>query len=626
MLEQRGLKLSVGETVFVDGDQCQIVAVLDLERVVVESSLDRSRRTVSISALRQKSKLESVSRVDAVLDGISSENWAIAEKRLEAIRPLLDQPTRTKASVRTRAEELGISYGPLYAWIRRFGTNGLLSSLLPHDRSGGRGRSRLSSEGEALIFKTIESHFLNNQKLTPQAVYRELRIRAVEAGIKGPSAQTVRDRISKIDPSLVSRRRHGTKAQRRFLPAVGNFPEVDHPYAVIQIDHTDLDIQLVDEQYRKPIGRAYITLAIDVFSRMVAGFYISLDPTGDLSTGLCLVHTILPKREWLEKVGVDAKWPCHGFMDVIHTDNAREFRGKTLARAAAEYGITLKRRPVRQPHYGGHIERLLGTTLKQLVHSLPGSTFSNVAAKGQYDSEGNACLTIAETERIVTVWFTGSYHQTIHRALLMSPLEKYRLGRLGSPDGDSPSKVRLPEDPDRLRTDFMPSIERCILPYGVVIDDIYYWSDILRPWINATDPERRNRKRLFLFKRDPRDVSTIQFLDPVSNAFHQIPYRNIALPSMSLWELREAKKRLKKHGRKTIDEHAIFQAHRFIEAEVKSAAAKTRSARRDAARQAGRKKQGPAVAELVTRGPAVEEEEAGELHVQDIPEFKVRER
>ena len=300
-MTDRGLRLSAGEPAYLDDEPCAIVAVLDLERVIVELGEDKVRQTVLVSALRTRPKQHGNERGGVDLDHIPPEVWTIAEQRLDVIRPLLNLAKRTKALVRDRADELGMSYGPLYIWIRRYEATELLSSLLPLERSGGRGRSRLSPQRETLLHQTIESHFLNKLKLTPQNVHRELKVRAFEAGVKSPSVQTVRSRIGMIDASLLVKRRHGSKALQKLQPTVGRFPEVASPYDVVQIDHTILDVQLVDEQYRKPIGRAHITVAIDVFSRMVAGFYVSLDPSGDLSTGLCLVHTILPKKPWLEK-------------------------------------------------------------------------------------------------------------------------------------------------------------------------------------------------------------------------------------------------------------------------------------------------------------------------------------
>jgi putative transposase len=39
-------------------------------------------------------------------------------------------------------------------------------------------------------------------------------------------------------------------------------------------------------------------------------------------------------------------------------------------------------------------------------------------------------------------------------------------------------------DERRLRMDFMPYLERTVQPYGILIDQIAYYSDVLRRWVN----------------------------------------------------------------------------------------------------------------------------------------------
>jgi transposase InsO family protein len=60
----------------------------------------------------------------------------------------------------------------------------------------------------------------------------------------------------------------------------GPFQGAEFPLAIVQIDHTPLGIILVDETARMPIGRPWLTLAIDVFSRMVTGYDLTFDPPG----------------------------------------------------------------------------------------------------------------------------------------------------------------------------------------------------------------------------------------------------------------------------------------------------------------------------------------------------------
>ena len=80
---------------------------------------------------------------------------------------------------------------------------------------------------------------------------------------------------------------------------------------------------------------------VDGQGRMVTGFYLSLDPVGDISTGLCIAHSIMRKDDWLVQHGITGEWPCWGRMDCIHVDNAKEFRGKTLRTACERYGIEI---------------------------------------------------------------------------------------------------------------------------------------------------------------------------------------------------------------------------------------------------------------------------------------------
>jgi putative transposase len=65
------------------------------------------------------------------------------------------------------------------------------------------------------------------------------------------------------------------------------------------MDHTPVDLILVDEAARRPIGRPWLTLAMDVDTRMVAGFLIFFDPPCATSVALALAHAVLPKTVWL---------------------------------------------------------------------------------------------------------------------------------------------------------------------------------------------------------------------------------------------------------------------------------------------------------------------------------------
>jgi putative transposase len=563
-----------------NGKRYTITHVLDLEAVLCKEEGTETQVRLYIKDLTPVISAQDENSVDADLTSISDADWAEAKRRYDIIRPLLSM-RRTTEGVAEQARAAGVHLSTIYRWIDTYQRDGRLSSLIPTKRPGGRGKSRLPPETEAILKATIDDYYLTAQRRSPQKTADEVMRRCRNAGVSLPHENTVRYRIAQLSEEMKLKRRVNAKAAReKFAPITGHFPGANYPLAVVQIDHTPLDIILVDDVHRLPVGRPWITLAIDVFSRMVAGFYVSFDPPGALSTGLCIAHAILPKEKWLARYDITTSWPCWGMMKTIHADNAKEFRGNMLNRACEEHGIHLDFRPVATPHYGGHIERLLGTVLKE-IHSLPGTTFSNPRERGEYDSEAKAAMTLFEFEKWLANFIVGVYHQRIHSSLQMSPVKKYEQGIFGT---EGSPGVRVPTrivDEDRLRLDFMPYVERTIQGYGVVIEEIHYYSDVLRRFINAADPDDPRRKKQFTFRRDPRDISQVYFYDDELKQYSRIPYRHTSHPPISIWELREVRRQLEKEGRENIDESVIFEAYERMRTQEEQAVRETKRVRRE---------------------------------------------
>jgi putative transposase len=291
---------------------------------------------------------------------------------------------------------------------------------------------------------------------------------------------------------------------------------------------------------------------------------------------------VLPKQAWLEQRGVDGQWPCWGFPRHIHLDNAKEFHGEMLRRACEQYGIHLEYRPVAQPHMGGHIERLLGTLMRAL-HELPGATFSNPRQRGKYDSDATATMTLRELEHWFTEYVVSVYHIKLHRGIGMTPLGRWSAALPADSGGRNSSDIlSLPSAQERIRLDFLPFVERMIQPIGVVIDGIQYFHDVFRSLVGSIDGGRR---RKFLFRRDPRDISTIFFWNPDMQQYTSIPYRNTSHPAISAWELRELRRKLQKSGNAQITEQAIFMAYERLREREACATHTTKRIRRERERR-----------------------------------------
>lgn len=167
----------------------------------------------------------------------------------------------------------------------------------------------------------------------------------------------------------------------------------------------------------------------------------------------------------------------------------------------------------------------------------------------------------------------------------MSPLKKYEQGLFGDSEHPGCGVRPLPLDLDRLRLDFLPYVERSVQPSGVRIDDIFYYHEVLKPWIRATVSGAPHVPRKFIIRRDPRDISTVYFFDPELSQYFAVPYRRLAAPSMSVWELREVRRQLKAEGQRSIDEAALFAGYERLRALEAQAVDKTRKSRRQAQRR-----------------------------------------
>lgn len=586
----RRVTLKPGAEVAAGGQRFCIEQVLDLENVLardVDSGEAKPLKVRDLAPVQLQPSEPPPLTGDPDLVTVSDDAWQIARARFAVIQPLLSSAGYTRGEVGERARVASIDIATVYRWLQRYHRSGCIAALLPAERSGGRGKSRLDPHVEEVIQATIEEIYLSAQKPTAQQTCIEVLRRCRNTGLKPPHPNTVRNHIKQLSDRLRLRRREGVKvAADRYASLQGEFPGADWPLAIVQIDHTPVDLILVDDLYRRPVGRPWITLAIDIFSRMVVGFYISFDPPGALSVGLCLAQAILPKDTWLAQHEVATPWPVWGVMNVVHADNAKEFRGRMLRKACENYGIDLHWRPVAQPHYGGHIERLLGT-FNYDIHALPGTTFSNPAQRGRYDAEQHAAMTLSEFERWLTIYIVDVYHQRLHRELGTSPLKQYEAGIFGT---DKRPGRGLPDrmiDEARLRLDLMPYEERTVQPYGIAINEIYYYADSLRGWVRAADPDNPKRKRKFIVRRDPRDISVVYFYDPELKQYLTIPYRNTTHPPISVWELREARRWLKEEGQKAINEDLIFDAYNRLRALEADAVQETKKARRTAQRRRG---------------------------------------
>ena len=491
--------------------------------------------------------------------------WKEAVAREAVIRALASSNQPNRAEVLRACRQLGVKRARLYQLLKAYRARPVTSSLLVRPKGTRRGARRLPIETEAVIAEALAQFYESLQKPSVNRLRQEVRRLCRARGLKTPGWHTLRVRIDARDPAELMRAREGVKAARdRFQPVPGEYV-AERAYEVVQIDHTLVDVIVVDRASRQPLQRPWLTLAIDVASRMVAGLYLTLEPPSVTSVALAIQSLVLPKQAYLARLGVDGDWPAAGLPEAIHVDNGKEFCSRALQRGAEEYGIALIHRPVATPHYGGHIERLIGTMMGS-AHLLPGTTFSDIEARGDYDSLANSAMTLDELEQWLALEILR-YHAARHGTLGIPPIVAWReaVARCIHP-------LRQPYDVQAFTKDFLPSEERTVRRNGVHLNGLRYWDDVLSVWAGRLDRPLR-------VAYDPRDLSKV-FLRGPDDAWRPLRFANLCRPPITLWELRRAQAALKERGLTLVDEQLIFETIERQRAIVEEASRRTKEARR----------------------------------------------
>lgn len=569
-----------GNKVHYGGAEMRVVSARDLNTLVVVNAEGEYFNA-------------SIRDLEAEASGKARPNTAIDAKRaakvpayLAALGPLLEKDRNTKAAVTDAAKTLGISTSAAYDAIRRYRETGRTDQLPPPTRPGGRGKSRINPRAQKIIEEVLEATVLKRGGTKPRKFFREVKRRLDKAGLQVSHA-TLADRLTKIPEHRWTKARKGYNETRKTHdPIRDHYPEVHRPLEVVQIDHWKADIEILSDDRLQVIGRVWITLAIDVYSRMVFGMHVGIDAPSTTTFAMAMINGMTRKDAIAERYGLEWENPMGGKPERLEADNAGEFTGQSANASCEHFNIRMKWRPLGQPQYGAHIERLNGN-LAVRFKDLPGATGSTPAERDELRPEMTAAFTLEDVTK--HAWMiVDEYHNDVHTGIAMPPLEKFR-GYYFGPNGQ---KHRLPDvfvDNLQFRIHWFPLEKRTVQRYGIRIDHLDYYSESLE-WLV------RNRKSYgsLEVRRHPFDVRVIYVRHPDRRAedpeaedgdeWIPVHVRQLNFPEASIHELQAARREALRRKREPTPEllgRIIDEQHRHIEEAVK----KTKTAQREAARR-----------------------------------------
>jgi putative transposase len=223
-----------------------------------------------------------------------------------------------------------------------------------------------------------------------------------------PSYSTVSAILAALDPAMGTLAHEGAAAFRDRYELIHRHRAAT-PKALWQADRTLLDLLILDEA-GKPV-RPWLTTVVDDYARAVAGPLVFLGAPSTLQTSLARRQALWRKA--------DPCWPVCGSPDVLYVDHGSDFTSHHLDQVAASLRFRIVYSAVACPQGRGTIERLFGPLNAALLPALPGHL-----RHGQPATVPR--LSLAELDRAVTPYITGTYHVRVHSETRETPLEAGR--------------------------------------------------------------------------------------------------------------------------------------------------------------------------------------------------------
>ncbi|MCP3471823.1 hypothetical protein NLM33_25145 [Bradyrhizobium sp. CCGUVB1N3] len=362
-----------------------------------------------------------------------------------------------------------------------------------------------------------------------------------------PSDETVRAYINSAECYETVCRKFGkARADAQFA---GNY----HPIPasklleVVLIDSTVLDTWCVlDDEFMLPLGRPTLTVAIDLFTRMILAVIITYEPPSLYTAMACL------KRVNMSKEDINERWPTivrssdgWGKPTTVVVDNELAQSGKSYQSACEDAKVHVKWAPVARPQYKAVIERFFLTLKKMLLDKLPGGIpyKPDVMRQLGIDPKEVATIPLSKLTELVNMCINDVYHYEPHSTIGMPPALAWE---------KSKQKHKRPfiGDIDFLDKAFGALETGVLTTSGIKFDNMEFHdpktTGALMDDLGGKAPRRKRRKSLLsslnpqvMFKYNPANIEAISVWNELRKEYIRLP--NIAgegAAGLSIWHWR----------------------------------------------------------------------------------------
>lgn len=519
-----------------------------------------------------------------------SKDAEIRDRNYQLIKTIVEDPNFYIKKVRAKhiAETLEsgeVSRPYLYKLIRRYWQRGQVpNALLPdYKNSGAKGQKRtatdkklgrprvimegtgaLINEPTEKLFRIIIDKYIFKKQFSIARAHRKFKglYDNIFPGVPEPEKPTRRqlsyffdreyknvEKLRASVPDIIYRKDVRPLQSTATIQALG-------PGSRYEIDATIADIILVSDHDRnQPVGRPTVYIVIDVFSRLIVGWYIGFENPSYVTAIQALHVALSDKSQFFNDLEIETDsfaWPTPGLPEAILADRG-ELIGHQIEGLESSYRVRIENTPPYRGDAKGIVEQRFRTLQAEFKKFTPGEVIGpTVRKRGGKNYWFDGTLTIAEFTEIIV--------SSIVMRNFVDPMTKY--DRAKDMPADLPAipihlwNWGLQNRTGRLRKASSDSVRIALLPrenattseQGICLFGVYYSAPeiIELGWMHRSD--RSNRPKKVEVAYDPNAADEIYLFHTTGSRDHwvcRITDLSREFRGLSFWEVWRKQKQIK---------------------------------------------------------------------------------
>jgi putative transposase len=261
------------------------------------------------------------------------------------------------------------------------------------------------------------------------AIKEENKKRSAANQLKVPSEKRLREEIDEISEYDMMAGQEGPDIARNYFRAITTgLSDVVRPLQRVEFDEWEVHLHVLavltgvwdtwSDAQKKAAEKVRLVLcvALDVATKCVVGMSIARTACPENAVR-CLEMAVSDKQPYADAAGATTPWDMCGTMERAAADAGTSFANYDFHARTVDLGTKFTTTVAGLPWLRGNVERVFRSIDDKFVSLFAGRTFGNVVEKGEYDSEGKACLTIDEFVLALVRYKIDHYHNHPHEGL-----------------------------------------------------------------------------------------------------------------------------------------------------------------------------------------------------------------